>query len=109
MGKKVGPGLLPDYSDICAERALELPPGTLRAWHELAVAGKQMAPEDAALLRVLQAFPWIIEVADRGFDPLFAQQALTLEALKLAARAAAASSGQSVPKTQDPGGTQDAE
>ena len=78
--------LVPQCGDVHVERALELPPGTLGKWRATLAAGQALAPEDAALLRLLQRFPWLVDVADAGYDRASAGQAVVVEVLKLAAR-----------------------
>jgi len=45
------------------ERALSLPARTLARWKE-----GQLSASGAALLRLVRTYPWLLEVADEGFD-----------------------------------------
>ena len=59
------------------ERSLCLPPRTISRW-------KSGTFSDAALalLRIVATFPWILEVANRGFDRRFADSLLVVQAGK---------------------------
>jgi hypothetical protein len=53
------------------ERALNLPPRTINRWK-----GGESSAASVALLRTIRTYPWILEVADAGFDPYIAKQKL---------------------------------
>lgn len=53
------------FTHAAIERALELPDRAVSNWKcKEAVSSSSMA-----LLRILRAFPWVIDVADKNFDP----------------------------------------
>lgn len=56
------------------ERALGLPARTIMRWK-----GGDISAGALALLRLVATFPWLIEVADSGFDPVIARQKLAQE------------------------------
>lgn len=62
------------------ERALELQPGTLRAHRQ---KPEISPPELVALLRLVDTFPWLLEVADAHYDEHGAQKILLRESLAL--------------------------
>jgi hypothetical protein len=66
------------YNFSSLERALELPQRTLTKWKN---TGKTSAA-GLTLLRFLRLFPWLIEVADKGFDYQEAQRTCINAALK---------------------------
>lgn len=53
------------------ERALELPMRTAARWK----SGEHSAAA-IALLRIVATFPWVLEVAENGFNPMIADQKL---------------------------------
>jgi len=53
------------------ERVLHLPAGTVERW-----TTDRETPEDRALRRIIERFPWILEVADQRFDPDVARGAV---------------------------------
>ena len=63
------------YSMVATERILELPFRTLSRWK---TSGKPSAG-GTALLRLLATFPWLLEVADSGYDKQFAENRLMIE------------------------------
>lgn len=68
---------VPGCSDAYVERSLGLPAGTLRSWE-----GGNLPPEGRTLMRILQSFPWMVEVADAGFDRFEADLILLRETLR---------------------------
>ncbi|EKE07800.1 MAG: hypothetical protein ACD_17C00512G0003 [uncultured bacterium] len=60
------------------ERALDLPPRTVSRWKN----GESSAAS-IALLRTISMFPWILEVADSGFDQNTADMILINQANKI--------------------------
>lgn len=66
----------PPPSDAYVERALGLQPGTLRAHRQ---KPEISPPELVALLRLVETFPWLLEVADAGYDERGAQMILLRE------------------------------
>ena len=53
------------FTHAAIERALDLPDRAISNWKcKEAVSSSSMA-----LLRILRAFPWVIDVADKNFDP----------------------------------------
>lgn len=63
-------------SDAYTERALNLQPGTLRAHRQ---KPEISPPELVALLRLIETFPWLLEVADANYDPTAAAALLLRE------------------------------
>jgi hypothetical protein len=57
------------------ERALELPQRTLARWRQ----GEGSAAA-IALMRMVCTFPWLLKVADAGYDPNFARQEVLAQA-----------------------------
>lgn len=57
------------------ERVLGLPHGTVERW-----TTERETSEDRALRRLIERFPWLLDVADRGFEPEAARQILLLAA-----------------------------
>jgi len=51
------------------EHSLDLPERTLSRWKNSA----KLSKESIALLRILRTYPWIIQVADRKYEPNYAQ------------------------------------
>jgi hypothetical protein len=81
--KKLVPSLIDDLSKekismAQFERAFELPQRTLTRWK-----GGDFSASSVALLRTIKTFPFIINVAEKKFNPGFAQRSLFLEAFKL--------------------------
>jgi len=64
-----------DYVHI--ERALQLPIGSISDPEFLKL------PETVALLKVIETFPWLIEVADYGYKSDIAKLILQREAINL--------------------------
>lgn len=65
--------VLPNVEDSHIERALRLPQRTFQ---------EQMGndPTVDQLVKIIRLFPWMLEVADAGFDPITAKQALVVAA-----------------------------
>jgi transposase-like protein len=61
------------------ERALELPQRTLVKWKRRAVAPSAAG---VALLKVIHTYPWVMEVAQSGYDPLYSRYKLAEEGAK---------------------------
>ena len=57
-----------DNADVQIERQLELPFGELKK--------KKDTPETRALLKIIETFPFILDVADHKYDPEYANMAL---------------------------------
>ncbi len=57
------------YSMAAAERALELPARTLSRWK----SGQDLSAAALALLRIINIYPWVIEVADSKYDERYAK------------------------------------
>lgn len=57
------------YSVAYVERALNLSCGTLKKW-----ANGNHRPVDIALLKVISAFPWLIDVAAEGYKEEIAKK-----------------------------------
>ena len=74
------------------ERNLELPVGTLDRWRD------EPSVEGVALLRLVAALPWLLDVAEYKFDPAVTQYLL----LERAARVLAAGIGDSEPTEIEP-------
>jgi DNA-binding transcriptional regulator YiaG len=58
------------------ERVMELPIRTLTRWKT-----GDFSSAALALLRIVKTYPWIIDIADHRFDPLFAKKMIQQEAL----------------------------
>ena len=56
-----------DWSQVDIERALGL---------EQRLLSTNSSPETAALMRVLRVFPWVLEVAERRYDKVYADKAV---------------------------------
>jgi len=71
-------------SDAHIERALDLPSGTLRR-------GRQQGqdPDLRALLRIIEVFPWLLDVADANYDQAAASSILLAQGAETAVRRAA--------------------
>ena len=67
------------YSNASMERILSLPARTLARWKN----DTSMNPSAAALalMRIIRTFPWILAVADMGFEPSAAREILLAQAL----------------------------
>jgi hypothetical protein len=65
-----------EISNAYFERALRLPPRTLARWKN-----KKLSASSLALLRMVGTYPWLLEVADRDFEPRFAGESLLGAAL----------------------------
>ena len=65
------------------ERVLGLPQRTMMRWK----AGT-FSDSAAALLRILATYPWMIDVADARFDPVYAQERVAIEGVRAVARLA---------------------
>ena len=64
LDKLVSDGL----SMVYIERATGLPSRTLARWKS-----GQCSASGAALLRMIHTYPWLLDVADRGYEPAYAQ------------------------------------
>jgi hypothetical protein len=64
------------YTDSRVERVLELPRRTLAKAHETNQVTEEVM---LALLRTLATYPFMIRVAESGFDANFAQEMLKIE------------------------------
>ncbi len=64
-------------TDAYIERSLSLKFGTLQKWRR----GK-MKSDEIALLKLISNLPWIIEVAENGFKPDYAQFRMVCAAIK---------------------------
>lgn len=53
------------FTHAAIERALELPDRAVSNWK----CKEAVSSSSRALLRILRAFPWVIDVADKNFDP----------------------------------------
>lgn len=62
------------------ERALELPFGTIERWR---VEGPP--PEAVALLRVITTYPWMLDVAEHGFEKSIAYYTILERAARIVA------------------------
>ena len=60
------------YNLAAMERALELPQRTLSRWK----SGKDLSAAGLALLRIINTYPWIIEVADAKYNARFSVKIL---------------------------------
>src|SRR3989339_135874 len=58
------------------ERALDLPQRTISRWK----ASNEVSSGGLALLRIIRTYPWIIDVADHRYEPMFAAQMLVHQA-----------------------------
>lgn len=67
----------PDMTDAYLERALHLPQGSF-------AEGLGNDPALEHLAKIIQTFPWMVEVAERNFDPIYAKQAVILEGARVA-------------------------
>jgi hypothetical protein len=65
-----------DISMVFFERVFELPFRTLTRWKS-----GDFSAAALALLRVIKTYPWISEVAQEGFSPIFSRKILVSEAL----------------------------
>lgn len=70
------------------ERAFELPQRTLTRWKS-----GDFSSASVALLRVIKTFPFIVNVAEKKFEPGFAHRSLVMEALKVFGEAVNSYSG----------------
>ena len=59
----------PDFSNAYLERALHLPQGTFDE-----ALGNDPALDQLA--QIIRTFPWMVDVADNNFDPIYAKQKL---------------------------------
>lgn len=60
-------------SFIAMERILDLPIGIINKWES---GGTEAKAEDIALLQVILIFPWLLDVAEHGYDLPYANGAL---------------------------------
>jgi hypothetical protein len=56
-----------DWSQVNIERALGI---------EIGLLSTESSPETVALMKVLRAFPWVLEVAERRYDKVYADKAV---------------------------------
>ncbi|MBU1345047.1 MAG: hypothetical protein KKE44_22215 [Proteobacteria bacterium] len=68
-----------NYSFSGIERALEIPQRTFSKWK---TSNNKPSASVVALLRYLHLFPWLIEVAERKYDPVEAQRIHVGDALQ---------------------------
>lgn len=71
-----------DYGYVGIERCLELPFGTFSKWEKRNT--KKIPKDGQALLKMINAFPWLIEVADAKFDEFEAKRIMTLNGINMA-------------------------
>ena len=55
------------YTNAAMERILGLPPRTLARWKNVLSINPSAAA--IALLRIIRTYPWILEIAEKHFDP----------------------------------------
>lgn len=67
MPKIIKALVLAGASPAYIERALELEFGSLKKW-----ANGKFRNEDFALISIIASYPWLLEVADEQFRPMFA-------------------------------------
>ena len=85
------------------ERALDLPQRTITRWKATGCSSGSLA-----LLRIVRTYPWILGVAERGFDEGFAKRTLVTQAMGLIGDAVAAGTVGGVHTKIRVSGTQDA-
>jgi len=66
-------------SQAYLERALDLPMGEIAHWR-----GARVPFEGLALMRVVRAFPWVVEVAEAHYEPDTAKRTLLHVAAEMA-------------------------
>lgn len=66
------------YSLAAMERALELPQRTMSQWK----SGRELSAAGMALLRIINTYPWIIEVAEVNYDERFSTGIIIKQAQK---------------------------
>ena len=57
-----------DRSAVEFEVSIGLPIGTVKKWISKIHTGEHLEPEDAALIKIVNTFPWVMDVARDGFD-----------------------------------------
>jgi hypothetical protein len=64
------------YSQAAIERSLDLPQRTIARWK----VNGELSSVGMALLRIIRTYPWILDVAERKYEPAFALQTLLVNA-----------------------------
>lgn len=64
------------YTKTAIERILSLPFGSIDRWEKYGYP-----PEAEALFNILNLFPWMIDIAETGFDPVTADYIHRVNAL----------------------------
>lgn len=91
--KKLVPSLIDNLSEerismAQIERAFELPQRTLTRWK-----GGDFSATSVALLRLIKTFPFVVNVAEKRFNPEFASKTILTEALRMLGNAAHSQQG----------------
>lgn len=76
IGLILGSLLEMGYTLASMERALELPQRTMSQWK----SGRDLSAAGIALLRIINTYPWIIEVADAKYDERYSIKILVDQA-----------------------------